>query len=335
MVASGKILVTGATGFIGSHLVDALVEKKRDVRCLVEKNSDIRHLQQKGVEIVCGDLTDKDSLQSAIKSVEVVYHLAAVLSYSREPEEKYMQVNYNGTKNLLETAANRNLKKFVYFSSIGVAGSRSEPILLNENSPCEPVSPYERSKAKAERIVLEYFTKYKLPVVIIRPSKVYGERDLSESLTLYRLVQKGLFRFVGNMRKNKWSFCYVRDLIEASMTAEEKSSCIGETYFISGERPYSLEEFVRAIAIAENVKMPKVDVPVWLGKLGMFCFQKFKRMQGERQATSGKAFAKMIQRHQMCDISKAREELKYAPQFSLEEGMRHTIHWYQKNGFLS
>lgn len=329
-----KVLVTGATGFIGSHLLDALVRRNQDVRCLVERKSDSEHLQRKGIELVYGDLADKDSLAPAVEGVDVIYHLAAIQSYKRAPQEKYELINYGGTRELLESAVNRQIRKFIYFSSIGVVGSLNEPVLLDEKAPYKALSPYEISKEKAERTVFEYFNKYKLPAVVIRPSKVYGPGDLSELLTLYRMVQKGLFRFVGNMRKIRMSFCYVGNLVEASIMAEENDASIGQIYFISDERPYSLEEFVQAVAEEENVKLPKKDIPLWMAKLGVCFFEKLKKMTGKHSLVSEKTLIRMLTEYQMCDISKARKELNYSSKFRLKEGMHYTIDWYKQKGLL-
>lgn len=324
-----KILVTGATGLIGRHLVDALVAENKSVRCLVEKDADVTGLKEKGVEIVHGDVADKKSLEGVMDSVGIVYHLAAVLSYTNPPDEKYDLVNHGGTKNLLELAVKDRVSKFVYFSSIGVVGTSKDPVVFNEDSMCSPRSPYEISKHRAECAVLECFEKHHLPTVIIRPSRVYGPGDFSELLTLYRMVHRGQFRFVGPMRQKKWSFCYVKNLVDASVMMEWNESCAGKIYFISDERPYGLGEFIEAIADTINVNVPKADVPLWAGRLGLGILERVV------PSFSAKSLMRMITEHQMCDISKARDELGYIPKFCLKDGMRETVRWYKEKALLS
>lgn len=330
-----KILVTGGTGFIGSHLVEALAAKGREVRCLVRRNSDIKHLEKLNVEIVYGDLVDKSSLKEAVEGVDIIYHLAAILSYKHEPREKYELVNLHGTKNLLDLCAKKEIQRFIYFSSIGVVGPTNAPILLNEKTPCRPISPYGISKNKAERLVLEYFTKYRLPVVVIRPSKVYGPGDMSELLKLYQLIQKKLFRFVGDMKNRKRSFCFIDNLTEVSLVAEEKECSVGEIYFIADERPYTLEEFVGAVAKAENVKLPKINIPLWIGKLAVFSFTALSKISCLHPIFSWDALKRAVAENEICDISKAKRELNYAPKFSLKEAMPPTINWYREKGLLT
>lgn len=174
-----KTLVTGATGFIGSHLVKALVEQGKDVRCLVRKTSDTQYLNELGVELFYGDLLYKESLQEVAKNVNIVYHLAGIVHSKKSSD--YYKINTNGTQNLVEVFLSEKIERFVYLSSIAAVGpNREHGILLNEQSPCRPIDPYGRSKLGAEKLLMNFFKKYGFPIVIIRPPTVYGPSGRSQ-----------------------------------------------------------------------------------------------------------------------------------------------------------
>ena len=181
-----KTLVTGATGFIGTHLVKALVEQGRDVRCLVRKTGNTQHLNELGVELFYGDILNKDSLKDIAKDINFVYHLAGEI-YSKRSRDFY-RVNCDGTKNLVEVCLPENIDRFIFLSSIASVGpNREHGILLNEQSPCRPIDPYGRSKLGAEKLLMNFFKKHGFPIVIVRPPTVYGPSGRSQ------IIKKILF----------------------------------------------------------------------------------------------------------------------------------------------
>jgi dihydroflavonol-4-reductase len=357
-VAEVKILVTGGTGFIGSHLVEALVARGRRLRCLVRNDNDITDLIKLGVEISYGDLLDKQSLEQALKAINIVYHLAAV-GRCQDPSV-FHKVNVEGTKNLLDACLGKKLRRFIHFSSDRVIESIHDGELIDENTKCSPVSPYGKSKYDSELLVLEYFQKYKLSVVIIRPSMVYGPRDCpikssssksewtknsmkmgktfvnqqppSGTARLFESIQKKMFRFIGKGQNLK-SICYVGNLVEAALLAKDKEDVLGQVYFIADKEHYRFRRLVSVIADKEGVKLPKFSIPVFLAyTIGFVCEKISKLFKVYVPFT--RSTVDMMTKDRVYDVSKAEKELGYLSKISLEEGVQQTVKWYKEIGFL-
>ena len=172
-----KVLVTGGTGFAGSHLVSRLVKKGESVRVLVRKNSNVDYLKKLNVELCLGDITDKNSIKAAVKGIDVVYHIAALFRQARFPDRVYWQVNVQGTQNMLEAGYEEGVKRFVHCSTIGVLGHITNPP-ADETYPYNPGDVYQRSKCEGEKIALKFFRDKEFPVVVARPTAIYGPGDM-------------------------------------------------------------------------------------------------------------------------------------------------------------
>jgi dihydroflavonol-4-reductase len=171
-----KTLVTGASGFIGKHLVKTLVKQGRDVRCLVRKTSDTQYLDDLGVELYYGDLLDKDSLKDIAKGVGIVYHVTGL-------------IHSDGTRNLVDECHPKKIEGFVFLSSIAAVGSKqNHDVLMNEQSPCCPISPYGMSKFKAVGFLIQTFKTAGFPAIIIRTPLVYGSVEQSDIIYKDRIV---------------------------------------------------------------------------------------------------------------------------------------------------
>lgn len=322
-----KTLVTGGTGFIGSHLVEALVAKGCGLRCLVRPTSDTRHLKKLGIELVYGDLLDKESLRKAIDSSDVVYHLAGEV-YSKKSSDFY-KVNVEGTRNLIEACVGRNIGKFIYFSSIAAVGpSKNKETLLNEDTPCNPITAYGKSKYEAEKLISSYFNLYDFPAVILRAPIVYGPGQSSEVTRIFRLIQREQFRIIGNGEALK-SLCYIENLIEAAISAEQNESSKGKIYFVADEKPYTIIELARTIAEIENVKLSHLYINSIVADLSWFWFRMLDKILG--LSILSLHTIKAMTLNFGCDIAKARRELSYQPRISLKEGIQKTVEWlYEK-----
>jgi len=324
-----RTLVTGATGFIGRHLVNTLYEKGSKIRCLVRGNSHVEHLKREGIELIYGDLSDKDTLQGAVKGIDIIYHLAGEV-YSTK-SNNYYHVNVIGAKNILESCLSEKIKKFVYLSSTSVTGPNpSRDILLNEKSPCHPITPYGESKYEAERLVLKFYEDHKLPVVIIRPPIVYGP-GVSHSSRVFmflRLIQKGLFRTIGD-GNNLISLCYIDNLIHGIMLAGENKVVVGEIYYIADERPYTINEIAQAIAKEEGVKLSGSHIPIWLANILAVTLVIPAKLFGFVSPLSRNT-VREVRSNWTCDISKAQRELGYRAIIRFEEGVKKTVEWYRE-----
>jgi nucleoside-diphosphate-sugar epimerase len=321
-----KALITGTTGFIGSHVFKTLCEKGMEVKCLVRKSSKVEQLKKEGAELAYGDLLDKDSLHDAIRGVDIIYHLAGEV-YSTE--DKNYHLNVIGTKNLLDACLSGNIKKFIYLSSIAAVGPNSgSGVVWDENSPCSPISPYGRSKYEAEQLLLETFRTHGLPVVIIRPPIVYGPR-VSRSSRVFmfvHLINRGLYRAVGD-GKNLISMCYVDNLIQGILLAGEKEGTEGKIYFIADEKPYTINEIAEAIAREEGVRLSSFHMPIWLANIMAVILSVPSKLLGFVSPLSLDKIREMTS-NWVCNISKAERELGYRPITTFEQGIKKTVEWY-------
>jgi len=325
-----KTLVTGASGFIGKHLVRTLVEQGRDVRCLVRKTSDTQYLNDLGVELFYGDLLNRNSLKDIAKNVNIVYHLAGEI-YSNRNRDFY-RVNFDGTRNLVEECLPEKIERFVFLSSIAAVGpNRKRGVLLNEQSPCKPLDPYGRSKLQAEQLLIQSLVKYVFPVVIIRAPTVYG--PLGKSIILKKIVEKirtGHFITLGN-GNNLRSMCYIDNLIQGLMAAERSNNSVGEVFFISDERAYSYNEIFQKITEEFGATLKKTHLPGWLGEICGLAF-KLISMTGLYYLPLYMAWHMVLD--MACDIKKAKRKLNYQPPIETKEGIKRVVKYFMDEGYV-
>ncbi len=335
-----KCFVTGGNGFIGAHLVDRLVAEGSDVTCLALKGSDVSRLKKLGVEIVFGDLRDADSLKKAARDVDAVFHLAALArAYEHLGESDYTETNVIGTRNLLEAFRERKIKKFVYVSSIeAVGGTAGKP--RTEESPCNPIGIYGKTKRGGEILVMEYSKKYNMPNCIIRIPMIYGPGNLLLWPRLFNIVRKGYYPIVGG-GDTKFEFCFVENAVEGMVLAAKSKSSAGEVFFISDETSYKIKEVLKAIAEEMGVNLRIVRLPYALayaaaisfeGLSRIFKFYPFAVPETGRPAFSRRTIRWTTKDTWICDTSKAKKILGYKAPYSLKEGLKRTIGWYRDIG---
>jgi len=323
-----KILVTGATGFIGTHLVKVLVEKGRDVRCLVRKTSNTKKIEAFNVELFYGDLLDKKSLEKALKGINIIYHLAGEVFTSQKG--RYYQVNLGGLNNLLDACLKNSVRKIIHFSSSASVGPNLDrKVPVNEDTPCRPISPYSKSKLEGEHVIKKFSKEYGLPIVIIRPPVVYGPgiSKSSRVLMFLNLINKGLFRIIGD-GENLISLCYINNLIYGVLLAEAEKKAEGETYFIADERPYSINEIAETIAKEIGKKLPKNHLPVWAADIFSIGLMVPSKLFGFTSPLP-RDVVKQLKYNWFVDISKAEKDLGYRPIANFKDGIRATIKWFQ------
>ena len=239
-----RILVTGGTGFTGSHLVRRLLGKGHDVVVVDnQKGLFYKALQASGATIALGSITDKALVEKTLSGCEVVYHLAAAFRQLNVPNQYYWDVNVEGTRSLVEAAQRLGVRRFVYCSTQGVHGHVQNPP-GNELSPIAPEDYYQLTKYEGEQVVREYVTRG-LDAVIIRPTAIYGPGDPGRFLILFRLVKRGSFLMFGNGR-TFYHPVYIDNLVDAFELALEKEGIRGGTYIIGDEHYYSLNDLVQS-----------------------------------------------------------------------------------------
>jgi len=321
-----NVLVTGATGFIGRHLVKKLIELKYQVRCLVRKCSDITYLKTLGVDLYTGDLLQIHSLNNILDEIDIVYHIAGIV-YSRRVRDFY-NGNITATRNLLEVCKNSNVKKFVYVSSIAVYKPPENRTLLTEDSPCEPITVYGRSKLEAEQLVKHYFVKYNLPTVIVRGPIIYGPYEPKILTNFFlKILKKTKIPIVGN-GKNYRSLCYVDNFIEGLILVGENSTSTGKVYNISDKIPYTLNEILKTGFEIVGEKINVIYLPMWIGSIFWLISNLIQRLI--RIYLIEFYGIKTTMLNLGCDISRIENELGYCPQMSLKEGLRRTFSWIKE-----
>lgn len=327
------ILVTGGTGFIGSHLVESLTENGYDVRCLVRKTSNVSFLKTLDVELTYGDVMNVESLSEAVRGVDIVYHLAGGGNVSSISKKDYMNLrnlNVLGTKNMLK-ACSKGIQKFILFSSISAIGVIKN-VIVNEKTACQPRTPHELAKYESEQVAFMCAEKYGIPLVIIRPAQVYGPRDVkSEILRMCRLIKRHIFPIIGS-GDNVVPLIYVENIVHAAILACERESNANEIYIVTDEW-HTMNEIVQTIARALNVSVWEMHVPVFAAKISVGMIEYACRMLGITPPFNMKR-VESISSNRLYDISKARKELGYAPRVGFEEGIRRTVDWYERHGYL-
>jgi len=326
-----KILVTGGTGFIGSHLVRRLLHEGHDVICLSKDRLNADYLQELGASVVLGDLNGMLEWESIFDGVKVVYH-AAGITRARWTRD-YYRVNYLGTKRFLEMCLRHApvIDRFVYVSSQTAAGPSRDGFPLTENSECMPVSHYGRSKLRAEGEVMSVAGR--LPVTIIRPAAVYGPRE-RDVFNYFQLVQKGIRPVIG-FRSKKMNLVFVEDLVEGIARAGESDRAIGETYFLGAEESVSSDRLGRVIAEVAGKKALRVTVPHFVAYTVGAVSGALGKIRGCSVLFNVQKAREAVQREWSCSIVKAREHFGYAPRVSLEDGVRRTLGWYREAGWIA
>jgi dihydroflavonol-4-reductase len=319
-------VVTGANGFVGSHLVDLLLEKGYIVRCITRQSSDLRWLEGKNIEIHDCGLFNINGLKKAIKDASYVYHVAGVVK-SKTPEG-YFQGNVETTKNLLEVSLeNKNsIKRFVVVSSQTVTGPSLDGKPVNEETECKPITTYGKSKLEEEKVALNYSDK--IPITICRAPAVYGERD-TEIFIYFNTFSKGLTTTIG-FNKKALSLIHVTDLVYGIYLAATNEKSTGQIYFVSSEKVYTWPEVNSVTAKVLGRKAIIVKVPHFL-VYTIAAIAQFLAMFGSKAATLNIEKAKDItQQYWICDTSKAIRDLGYRQYISLDEGITRTINWYKE-----
>lgn len=325
-----RVFVTGATGFIGSHLTERLVDDGYTVKALVRESGDVSLLESHGVEIVYGDIRDLAAVEKAASGCEQAYHLAARTSRHRSSSrhDDY-EINVEGTKNVAHAALRAGIQRLVYGSSAGVYGFIKNSPVDEETKP-SPNTPYRESKLLGEESVLSYHKKEGLPVVIARLSSVFGPRS-QNWLSLFQAITTNRFRMIGS-GENHAHMGFVSDVVDGLRRCAEVKGIEGEAYIIAGKEPVKLKQFVGMIADELGIGVSPARSPEFPFRvfhfLNSFAYRHFG-FELPRSHTYELFLADRI-----FDISKAQKELGYDPKVSMRDGIRRTVEWYREKGYI-
>ena len=325
-----KAFVTGATGFVGSHLVARLCREGVRVACLVRRTSRLEWLEGLPVETRVGALEEPDSVAEAVADADYVFHVAGTTR--ARSEAAYMAANAANTRRLVEAVerSGARLRRLVYVGSLAAAGPTPTAEPLDESAEPRPLAGYGASKLAGERAVLE--AAGRLPVCVVRPPAVYGPRD-ANFLPLFRTAQRfHLAPAIGSRRKEV-SLVHVADLAECLWLAATAEAAVGQTYFV-GSGTYFWPEIVAALGRALGVRVRSLRVPALLARLIGELGELKWTLTGKPQIICRRKVRDLLEPHWTCSWAKAERELGYRAGVSLEEGMRQTAEWYVRQGWL-
>ena len=325
-----KVLVTGATGFVGSHLTEFLLKKGYDVRCLIRKTSNMRWIRDLDIECFYGSLDDPDSLANAVKGVNYVFHVAGV---TKAPDlYTYIKGNYEGTKHLAEAVLNegKKIKRFVLVSSQSAAGPSPTLEPLDEDAIPNPLTDYGRSKLMAEAYIKKISDR--LPVTIVRPPTVFGPRDI-DVLKFFKTVKTGIIPRIG--RREKYvSLIYVKDLVRGIWLAGTRVKGLGKIYFLANSRPYSwgwLGETILKIYHKGGIRIP---VPGFMLNGTALLAEGWSYFSGKYNILNRQKVIEIKQDFWVCSPRRAKKDLRFEANYQPEEAFKETLAWYKEKGWL-
>ncbi len=325
-----KTLVTGGTGFIGSHLVEKLRTRGHDVVSVAKDGQNVEILNRLGVQVITGDLNNGMQWEKTLEGVDTIYHLAGV-TRGRFAKD-YYEGNTMATKRFVAVCSRfaSSLKRFVYVSSLTAVGPSPDGSPVEEDAPYHPVSYYGKSKMLAELEVLR--ARAELPVTIVRPSAVYGPRD-REWCEYIRLIVHGFQLMVG-FRAKLMNLVHADDLTDGIILAAESPSAVGQIYFLGSERACSTREFGETIAGAVGKHPLRVPVPHAVAYAVGAVEGAVGKIFGRDVMFNLQKVRESVQHAWTCSISKAKAELGFSPRIPLDEGVRSTCEWYRKNRWI-
>ena len=322
-----KILVTGGTGFTGSHLVRRLLDKGHQVRALDNQEGlFLEELRQHGAEVTLGSVTDESLVNELVKDCEVVFHLAAAFREVNASHRHYQDVNVQGTQNIADAAHRFGVRKLVYCSTCGVHGNLKD-VPGDEESPIDPADYYQRAKYGGEEVV-QSFVQRGLDAVIIRPAAIYGPGDPQRFAMLFRMVKQGRFLMFGS-GETLYHPLYIDNLIDAFELAAEADGVAGKAYLIADEQYWSLNDLVRHVAAA-------LEMPVRIRHLPyrpLWCSALLCEMVCKPLRLSPPIFRRRVVwfRHDRAfSIERARRDLRYQPRIGISQGLQNAAQWYRQ-----
>ena len=321
-----EILATGATGFVGPHLIQALRARGYSVRVLALPTEDTTPLEQLHVSVYRGDVCRPETLVEPMRGVDTVYHLAAIHGLWR-PKRQYYAVNVVGTENLCKAALAAGVRRFIHVSSWSVYGmALGQPV--REDFPLRPIPDwYAVTKAEADELVQSYIARNHLPAVIVRPGTMFGPGDQVNFGRMADRLRDGKAIIIGSGR-NALPFVYVTDVVDGMLLAADQDRAIGGVFNLSTDQPLTQEELWYAIAQEIGARPPRLHVPYHALHALAFVAERWLTSGPQHQPLITRLGVKLFGTDNRHSIDKARRELGYAPQVGIREGIRLAASWY-------
>jgi nucleoside-diphosphate-sugar epimerase len=324
-------LITGATGLLGSHIAQKLTENGQKVRGLVRAGSDTTFLTSCGVELAVGDITDPASLAQALQGVETVYHAAAQVG-DWGKWENFQRVTIDGTDNMLQAAQDAKVKRFLHVSSISAYGHPDgEGLVLDESAPLgqnlHKWSYYSRAKVEAEKHVWQAHQEGRVPVTVVKPSWLYGQRDRASMPRLIRAIRSGKAKLLGD-GSNRLNLTYAGNEAEGCILAATSENALGESYNLSCDGEITQAEYLNKIAECIGAKPVTKKVPYSIAYRAAFLMELFGHMFGRKKPPLVTRYSVwLIGRRCFFSSRKAREQLGWQPTVGYDEGIERSVRW--------
>lgn len=326
-----KYFVTGATGFVGSHIAEAMVKKGWQVVTIARATSDTRFLDSLGVEIVRGDLTEPAAIDQAMAGVTAVVNSAAKVGDWGSVED-YRKVNVESVALLLEACRRHPVERFVHISSLGVYAAQDH-YGTDETTPPpkQHMDGYTQTKVEAEDIVMGFHKNYGIPTVILRPGFVYGPRDRTVLPRLIDKLRRGKIRYIGSKTK-RMNTIHVTNIVAAVFLALEKPQAIGEIFNITDDEEVTKQRFMETICAETGLTPPSRTVPYFLAKTAAGLVERIAKLRRAQHAPAvTRAQVKFMGQNLHYSCEKAKTLLGYHPTVKFAEGMKEMIAWWQAN----
>jgi dihydroflavonol-4-reductase len=325
-----RVALTGASGYTGGRLLEALAARGDEVVALVRPQSVTDRVTSLAFRVVVGVIVYAADAARLVGDVDAVVHVAAVYRTAGHPDSYYREVNVIGTERLLEAAARRGVRRFVHTSTVGVHGHVERPP-ADETAPYAPGDIYQATKAEAEQLALEYHRKRGVPVAVVRPGAIYGPGE-TRFVKLFRAIARGRYAIVGTGR-TFYHPVFIDDLVDGFLLALDRPEAVGEAFLVCGPSYVSQSDLAALIAKHTGGRVLPFHIPArpiqWAGDLvEAVCVPLGIEPPLHRRRvdfwTKSRAFT----------IDKARRLLGYAPKVDLDEGIARTAAWYREAGWL-
>jgi dihydroflavonol-4-reductase len=322
-----RVLITGAGGFIGSHLVADQLRRGREVTAVDLHTDRLQPLANDPcLHIVTADFTDAAQIDPLLSGHDVCFHLASAHLETGVTDDYYWQVNVAGTEQFVRRCHEAGIGRFVHCSSVGVYGDIKNPP-ADEESECHPDVAYEKSKLAGEQAVLRYAQENSYRLIVVRPAWVYGPH-CPRTLKLFKTIEKGRFFFVGDGSTLRHPI-YIDDMVAAFEVTAVHDQAPGQVYIVAGPRAVTLRELADQIAETVGVSSPTMQIPQWLILPPVYLLEMVGKFL-KRAVPFSRRSLKFFSGNTAFSTAKAEVQLGYRPQVELAEGLRHTYDWLRE-----
>ena len=323
-----RVLITGASGFVGFHLIEAALSNNLDVFAAIRKSSNVEHLQHLPIQYTYPDFRSVEALQKELHEKQYDYIIHAAGITKARTQDEYDAVNAGYTYNLFKAAEQTgSIKKIVFLSSLAAVGPLSAKGLIDETKDLLPVTAYGRSKRVAEQQIADL----NIPLITLRPTAVYGPRE-KDIFILLKSINRGLDPYIGRIDQ-QLSFVYVKDLANISVNALFSSVHKGSYNISDGQvyNRYALADITKKV-LGKNAW--RFHLPMGFVKLLAAVLEKTYKFTNQTPALNKEKLNELAALNWCCSINKAQTDLNYQPQYDLQKGLEETLQWYKQEGWL-